>query len=122
MRKFIPILTIVFLTLLLNSITFAGGGSPGGLAANFAELKLTIHDETIRADENLNTLEPGLYEFVVTNKTSEKVVFLVQDLKTERNLGKIKIKPNKVKKYKVKLTTNGFRIKGSGEWQEYSIN
>ena len=75
MQKLI-ILAFVFLSIvLINAPLQAGGGSPGAMASDFTKIKLTILQETISSDEDLTVLEPGLYEFIVANKTSEKELF-----------------------------------------------
>ena len=107
-----------------NSTLLAGGGGAGGLQAEFIKIHLTLTDSAISSNDSLDNLEPGLYEFIVTNKTAEKAEFILQDLSTEKVLGKIKIKPNKNRKARVKLTDNGFRFKSSSNdtWYERSIN
>jgi len=116
--------TIVFTILLFaNAALYAGGGGGGGMASDFTKLQLTVLEGSISPKEDLSSLDPGLYEFVVTNKSSNKVVFEIQDLKTEKVLGKIKVKPNKVRKSRVKITENGFRYRNSNEaWYEFTVN
>jgi len=100
----------------------AGGGGAGGLAGDFTKLHLTIHQDTISTEDDIAALEPGLYEFVVANKTNDKVVFEIQDFKTEKVLGKIKIKPSKSKKARVKITKNGFRYRKSDDiWHDIEV-
>ena len=122
MQKLI-ILAFVFLSIvLINAPLQAGGGSPGAMASDFTKIKLTILQETISSDEDLTVLEPGLYEFIVANKTSEKELFEIQDMKTEKTLGKIKVKPNKFKKTRVKITENGFRYRKSDDiWHDIEV-
>ena len=70
----------------------------------------------------MNSLEPGLYVFIVKNNTSEKAEFLVHDLTTDKKLGKVKIKPDKIKRAKVKITKNGFKLQKNNEtWHEYTV-
>ena len=88
---------ITFMALLATSSTlFAGGAGAGGLNSDFTKPHLTLNEDTIASKQDLNSLEPGLYEFNVANKTSEKLEFIIQDLKTEKVLGQIKVKPDKV--------------------------
>ena len=122
MQKLINTLILLAIVLFSISYTHAGGGTAGGLASDFTKLHLTLLENTITAEEDLNALEPGLYEFVVTNNSGEKVEFVIQELKTEKVLGNVKVKPNKVKKSRVKLTKNGFRYRASeGVWHEHTI-
>jgi len=123
MREKLSALVLIVIFLCLNSVVFAGGSGVGELASDFTKLNLTLHEETIVSVQDLSNLEPGLYEFNVKNKTSEKVKFIIQDLKTEKVIGKIKIKPNKLKKTRVKLTKNGFKYQIiDNEWHEFTVN
>ena len=125
MLKLKQFTTIIGCTILLftNSTLYAGGGVAGGLASDFTKLHLTILQGAISSEEDFTALEPGLYEFIVANKTSDKAVFEIQDLKTEKVLGEIKIRPNKSKKTRVKITKNGFRYRKSNDvWQEFKVN
>ena len=123
MRKTVYSL-IPFMVLLFTSSTLlAGGAGAGGLKSDFTQLHLTLNADSITSNQDLSSLEPGLYEFNVVNKTSEKLEFIIQDLKTEKVLGKIKIRPNKVKKSRVKITENGFKYQKSNDiWHEFAVN
>lgn len=123
MQKLVYTLTIFVFSLFVTSAVNAGGSAPGGLASEFTKLHLTINEESTSSKQDLNSLEPGLYEFNVTNETSEKVEFVIQDLKTDKVLAKLKIKPNKVKKSRVKITKNGFKYQKSNDvWNEFVVN
>ena len=123
MLKLITTTTVFTILLFANAALYAGGGGGGGMASDFTKLQLTVLEGSISPKEDLSSLGPGLYEFVVTNKSSNKVVFEIQDLKTEKVLGKIKVKPNKVRKSRVKITENGFRYRKSNEpWYEFTVD
>ena len=122
MQKPLTIFAILTILLFTNSAIYAGGGTAGGLASDFTKLHLTLLDDNITYEDDLTALEPGLYELIVANKTAEKATFEIQDLKTEKVLGKIKIRPNRTKKARVKLTNNGFKFRKAEEtWHEFSI-
>lgn len=115
--------TVFTILLFVNTALCAGGGGGGGLSTDFIKLPLTVLEDSISSKEDLGALDPGLYEFVVTNKSSNKVVFEIQDLKTEKVLGKLEVKPNKVRKSRVKITENGFRYRKSNEaWYEFTVD
>ena len=124
MLKLITTTTVFTILLFANAALYAGGGGGGGgLSIDFTKLQLTVLEGSISPKEDLSALDPGFYEFVVTNKSSNKVVFEIQDLKTEKVLGKLKVKPNKVRKSRVKITENGFRYRNSNEaWYEFTVN
>ncbi len=123
MRKSVFTMISIIILLFTTSILYAGGGGAGGLASNFTKLLLTINSESITSKQDLNSLDPGLYEFNVANKTSENIEFIIQDLKTDKILVKLKIKPNKVKKSRVKITENGFKYQKSNDvWHEFVVN
>ena len=122
MQKPLTIFAILTILLFTNSAIYAGGGTAGGLDSDFTKLHLTLLDDNITYEDDLTALEPGLYELIVANKTAEKATFEIQDLKTEKVLGKIKIRPNRTKKARVKLTNNGFKFRKAEEtWHEFSI-
>jgi len=123
MQKLVYTLTIFVFSLFMTSAVNAGGSAAGGLVSDFTKLHLTINEESTTYKQDLNSLEPGLYEFNVTNETSEKVEFIIQDLTTDKVLAKLKIKPNKVKKSRVKITKNGFKYQKSNDvWHEFVVN
>ncbi len=123
MHKIIFSLVLLVFLLPVTFSAYAGGGGAGGLNNNFTKLELILHEDSIDTSEDLNNLEPGLYEFRVKNETSEKVEFVIQDLKTSKQLAKLKIKPNKTKKSRVKITENGFKYqKSNGNWHEFAVN
>ena len=114
---------VPFIVLMVTSpVGISGGSGVGGLETDFTQLHLTLLEETITSKQDLSSLEPGLYLFVVKNDTDEKAEFAVHDLTTDKKLGKVKIKPGKTKKAKVKITKNGFKIqKNSETWHEYAV-
>ncbi len=123
MHKIIFSLALLAFLLLISSTLYAGGGGAGGLKSDYIKLELILNEDSIDTSEDLNNLEPGLYEFRVKNKTSEKVEFVILDLKTSKQLAKLKIKPNKTKKSRVKITENGFKYQQSnGDWHEFAVN
>lgn len=117
-------LILAILLVLPLSVALGGGGSPGGLEIEWTIVKFDISDESIGVDNNLDSLESGFYDFVVSNNTNNKIVFNLQDRKTEKIIRKVKIKANSSKSIKYKVSKNGVRVKSSihDEWIDISVN
>ena len=65
----------------------------------------------IASQETLAGLKPGVYEFVVTNKSGRPVGFQVQDLETRENLVRQGLAPGETKAVRARITAHGFRFR-----------
>jgi len=63
------------------------------------------------AEETLAGLEPGTYEFVVTNKAGKTVGWQLQNAKTHEQLDMFPLEPGETKTSRVEITEDGFRYR-----------
>jgi hypothetical protein len=63
------------------------------------------------AEETLAGLEPGTYEFVVTNKAGKTVGWQIQNAKTHEQLDMFPLEPGETKTSRVEITEDGFRYR-----------
>ncbi len=119
----------LFLSLLLSfSSVYAGGGSAGGgegsLGIEFSEVKLTLLSDSIISDGVSGNISRGFYEFVVTNKSDQKLEFILQELNTDKVFKKLTLKPGKEKSIRLKISKNGVRYSASNtdQWYQHEVN
>ncbi len=90
--------------------------------------RVTIHLDQYNgyfsAKETLAGLQPGEYEFVVTNKAGKPVGFELRDLATNERLEIFPLKPGETRSAVVNITANGFRYRcpiNPTPWYEVNV-
>lgn len=63
------------------------------------------------AEETLADLEPGTYEFVVTNKAGKVVGWQIQNAETGEQLDMFPLQPGETRTSTVEITDDGFRYR-----------
>jgi len=118
---------ISLIAALLVGVTLSAGALAG--TPNTEDGVTTIHlDEYngyFAAQETLAGLEPGTYEFVVTNKAGKTVGFQLQNAETHEQLEMFPLEPGETKTSKVEITSDGFRYRcpiNPTPWYEVGVS
>ncbi|MBS0001905.1 MAG: hypothetical protein KFF45_02375 [Thioalkalivibrio sp.] len=77
------------------------------------------------AEETLAGLEPGTYEFVVTNKAGKVAGFQVQSLESREQLTMFPLEPGETKSSRVEISSEGFRYRcpiNPTPWYEVGVS
>ncbi|HKK03775.1 MAG TPA: hypothetical protein VKA17_07570 [Gammaproteobacteria bacterium] len=122
MRKF---LTNIFSVALL-SLAFAAAlpAATPETIDGVTRIHLEQHNGYFAARETLAGLEPGTYEFVVTNSAGKLVGFQLTDADGE-NLDMFPLEPGETRTSRVEITGEGFRYRcpiNPTPWYEVSVS
>jgi len=75
------------------------------------KIHLDEYNGYFAAEETLAGLEPGTYEFVVTNKAGKTVGWQIQNAETHEQLDMFPLEPGETKTSRVEITEDGFRYR-----------
>ena len=75
------------------------------------QIHLDQYNGYFSAQETLAGLEPGTYEFVVTNKAGKLAGFQIQNLKTRETLAMFPLQPGETQSTLVDITADGVRYR-----------
>ena len=103
---------------------FAGAATPA-TENGVTTIHLDEHNGYFAAQETLEDLKPGEYEFVISNKANKLVGFWLQDGKTHVFLDQFPLEPGQTRTTRVTLTENGFRYRcpiNPTPWYEVGVN
>ena len=89
----------------------ASAGNPVTRADGVTVIHLDEYNGYFAAEETLQALKAGEYEFVVTNKAEKVVGFQIQNLKTRNTLDKFPLQPGETRTARVTVTTDGVRYR-----------
>ena len=118
---------IVLPVIFLPSLYAGGGGAAGGsgsLGIEFTEIKLTLMPDSIISEGGSEKLSRGFYDFIVLNKSDDKLEFVIQELNTDKVFKKVSLNPGKKKSIRLKIKKNGIRYSASNidQWYRYELN
>ncbi|MEX1994737.1 MAG: hypothetical protein WD929_08745 [Steroidobacteraceae bacterium] len=95
--------------LLLAALGFAGQALAGD--APVRKIHLDQYNGYFSAEETLSGLQPGTYEFVVTNRAGKLVGFQVQNIRTHETLALFPLQPGETQSTLVEVTADGVRYR-----------
>lgn len=107
--KFVRSLTLAFL-----AVAFAGSamaGTPTTRADGVTVVHLDEYNGYFSATETLAGLQPGEYEFVVSNKSGKLVGFQIQNYASHEQLDMFPLEPGETRTSKVTITAEGVRYR-----------
>lgn len=96
-------------TILLAALGFAGLALADDAPAR--KIHLDQYNGYFSAQETLSGLQPGSYEFVVTNRAGKLVGFQVQNMRTHETLAMFPLQPGETQSTLVEVTTDGVRYR-----------
>ena len=96
------------------ALLLAAFGSVGAAFAADAPVRkihLDQYNGYFSAQETLTGLQPGTYEFVVSNKAGKLVGFQVQNFRTQETLAMFPLQPGETQSAIVEVTADGVRYR-----------
>lgn len=107
-RNFISMSATVFAALFFATAALAGTPETED---GVTTIHLDQYNGYFAAQETLAGLEPGTYEFVITNKAEKVVGWQVQNAATHEQLDMFPLQPGETGTSTVEITDDGFRYR-----------
>lgn len=107
-RKMISLFAIASLALTLATGSLAGTPETEN---GVTTIHLDQYNGYFAAEETLAGLEPGTYEFVITNKAEKVVGWQIQNAETHEQLDMFPLQPGETGTSTVEITDDGFRYR-----------
>lgn len=92
-------------------IAFGSAGLAFAADAPVRKIHLDQYNGYFSAQETLNGLQTGSYEFIVTNRAGKLVGFQVQNLRTHETLAMFPLQPGETQSTLVDVTVDGVRYR-----------
>lgn len=96
-------------TLTLSVVALTGPAFAAEPAA--PQIHLEQYNGYFSARETLAGLQPGTYEFIVTNKAGKLAGFQIQNLRTRETLAMFPLQPGETQSALVEITADGVRYR-----------
>ncbi len=120
-----PIIRLLALGILALALAGVAHADTPKTVDGVTTIHLDQYNGYFAAEETLMGLQPGTYEFVVTNKAGKAAGFQVQSAETHEQLVVFPLDPGETKSTRVEITSEGFRYRcpiNPPPWYEVGVS
>ncbi len=119
------LMTILAAGLLVLSLNLTAIADTPDTVDGVTTIHLDQHNGYFAAQETLAGLEPGTYEFVITNKAGKTVGWQLQNAESHEQLDMFPLEPGQTRTSRVEITDEGFRYRcpiNPTPWYEVGVS